>query len=100
MSPSQTNVFAFLVIFFWSRYNHQTTLYLAKAAFPKHHQEVKITQLHPVPVPIVVKFGYGVGSFFFWSLGCLADLGPLEGETQDTSLKSPSHKPGKKKTHH
>lgn len=99
MSPSQTNVFAFLAIFSWSRYNHQTTLYLAKAAFPKHHQEVKITQLHPVPVPIVVKFGYGVGSFFFWSLGCLSDLGPLEGETQDTSLKRQVIN-WKKKTHH
>lgn len=56
----------------------QIILYLAKAAFPQHHQEVKISQFHPVPVAIVVKFGDGIGCLFFWSLGTLADLGSLE----------------------
>lgn len=65
---------------FWSRCHHPAILYLAKAAFSKHHQEVKIGQFHPVPVPVVVKFGYGVSRLFFRSLGPLIDLGPLEGE--------------------
>lgn len=59
---------------------NQVTLYLAKAAFPQHHQEVKIGQFHPVPVAIVVKFGDGVGCLFFWSFGTLVDLGSLEEE--------------------
>lgn len=59
---------------------HQVILYLAKAAFPQHHQEVKIGQFHPVPVAIVVKFGDSVSCLFFWSLGTLANLGSLEEE--------------------
>lgn len=60
--------------------------YLAKAALPKHHEEVKIGQLHPVSVPIVVRFGYGVGCLFLRSLRPLTDLGSLEGGSTEASL--------------
>lgn len=66
---------------FPNRCHHSAIPYLAKAAFPQHHQEVKISQFHPVPVPVVIELGYGVGCLLFGSLGPLTDLGPLEGET-------------------
>ena len=81
ISPIWTaNVPALLAGSFCSRCLHPATLYLAKAAFSQHHQEVKISQFHPVPVAVVVKFGDGVGRLFFRGLGPRADLGSLEGE--------------------
>ena len=81
ISPIWTaNVPALLAGSFCSRCLHPATLYLAKAAFSQHHQEVKIGQFHPVPVAVVVKFGDGVGRLFFRSLGPRTDLGSLEGE--------------------
>ena len=55
ISPIWTaNVPALLAGSFCSRCLHPATLYLAKAAFSQHHQEVKIGQFHPVPVAVVV----------------------------------------------
>lgn len=64
----------------------QARPYLAEAAFPKHHEEVKIGQLHPVSVPIVVRLGYGVGGLFLRSLRPLTDLGSLERGSTEASL--------------